>query len=312
MHGSETASEATRSLRVLELFCGIGGCSAAMTSPGRVVAALDISGAALEVYRWNFQHTTLQIGLDFVSASALRHWQADLWWLSPPCQPFTTRGLRRDSEDPRARSFLRIIDALETAAPTYLALENVPGFRGSRTHSRLRSVLDKLGYAVEEVVLCPTELGIPNRRQRLYIAAGLEGLAPMVPPPPVGRPLADYLDPDPSPDLWVEEDLIRRYRQALNIVDPDEATAVTSCFTSAYGRSPVRSGSYLWTPSGIRRFSPQEILRLLGFPPGFTLPPDLSTGVAWRLAGNSLSVPAVRFVLSAIPALRGDRPPYSR
>jgi site-specific DNA-cytosine methylase len=276
------------------------------------VAALDINETALEVYRWNYPHTTLPVNLDFVSASDLQSWNADLWWLSPPCQPFTVRGLRRDTEDSRTRSLLRLIDFLDVTRPSYLALENVPGFSGSQTHALLRSALDKLGYSVQELVLCPTELGVPNRRQRLYLVAGLEPLGPMSRLSPESRSLEDYLDPEPSLDLWVDEDMTDKYGRALSVVDVKEAAAVSSCFTSAYGRSPVRSGSYLETPSGLRRFSPQEILGLLGFPPDFRLPPTLSTQVAWRLVGNSLSVPAVRHVLSSIPELADRCSAYCR
>ena len=303
MDGHEVTRENDRQLRVLELYCGIGGCAAALTPKVQVVAAMDINQTALDVYRWNFPHTTLPVGLDFVEASSLRNWHADLWWLSPPCQPFTVRGLHRDSEDPRARSFLRIIECLPAVRPHYLAMENVPGFAGSHTHGLLREALDDLGYSTRELLLCPTELGLPNRRRRFYLVAGLTDLLPETRSPIEPPPLGAYLEPDPSPDLWIDEELVDRYRHALDIVDPESTAAVTACFTSAYGRSPVRSGSYLQTPTGIRRFSPLEIVRLLGFPPDFELPPDLSTQAAWRLVGNSLSVPAVRCVLSAIPEL---------
>jgi hypothetical protein len=114
----------------------------------------------------------------------------------------------------------------------------------------------------------------------------------------------------------VDPELVRRYEGALDVVDPDVPGAVTACFTAAYGRSPVRSGSYLALngPDGpgnpsdqprLRRFSPTEVLRLLGFPAAFTLPPDLPPEKAWPLAGNSLSVPAVRRVLSSLPELAG-------
>lgn len=33
--------------------------------------------------------------------------------LSPPCQPYTRRGARRDAEDPRASSFLHLISLLQ-------------------------------------------------------------------------------------------------------------------------------------------------------------------------------------------------------
>jgi hypothetical protein len=54
----------------------------------------------------------------------------------------------------------------------------------------------------------------------------------------------------------------------------------------------VRAGSYLRRGGVVRRFSPAEILRLLG-PPGFRLPATLARGNAWRQLGNSLSVRAV-------------------
>ena len=312
MDSSGTHLEATRSLRVLELYCGIGGCSAALSDRAEIVAAVDINTTALGVYRHNFPHTSLPINLEFISSEDLQRWNADLWWLSPPCQPFTVRGLRRDTEDPRTRSFLRMIDCLEVLRPTFLALENVPGFRGSRTHTRLRSVLDELSYSVHEVVLCPTELGVPNRRQRLFLVAGLTELQPMNHAGSEQEPLASFLDSEPSRDLWVDQGLVDKYGEALSVVDTQKPTAVASCFTSAYGRSPVRSGSYLETATGLRRFSPTEILRLLGFPSDFVLPDDLSTQIAWRLVGNSLSVPSVRHVLSAIPALADSGAPYSR
>ncbi|HUO86208.1 MAG TPA: hypothetical protein VM617_02365, partial [Thermoanaerobaculia bacterium] len=132
--------------------------------------------------------------------------------------------------------------------------------------------------------------------------------------PPPRRPLAELLDPQPAADLTVPQDLAVRSRHALDVVDADDPQAVTACFTSAYGRSPVRSGSYLaLAPApaeedvlpSLRRFSPSEILRLLGFPAGFRWPADLHREAAWHLAGNSLALPAVRAMLAAVPPLAG-------
>ena len=294
-----------RSLRVLELYCGIGGCAAALGSRAEVVAAVDIHEGALSVYRHNFAHPTVTATLDSLPTHRLLDWAADLWWLSPPCQPFTRRGLGRDDADPRTASLLSLISILPTAPPAFLALENVPGFQESRTHGLLLHKLTTLGYEVREEILCPSSLGVPNRRERYYLVAGREGLATIASPRAAERrPLVDFLDTSPTEELAVEPDLVERYRHALDIVDPRDTRAVAACFTSAYGRSPVRSGSYLQTSEGnLRRFSPAEILRLLGFPDGYWIPADLSLHQAWRLAGNSLSVPAVRQVLSVIPGL---------
>ncbi|MCA9186572.1 MAG: DNA cytosine methyltransferase [Planctomycetales bacterium] len=77
--------------------------------------------------------------------------------------------------------------------------------------------------------------------------------------------------------------------------------AISSCFTAAYGRSHVRSGSYLAMDDRFRRFAPREILRLLGYPDSFVWPEHLSLRQSWRLLGNSVSLRAVAHVLRAIP-----------
>lgn len=299
-------------LCVLELYCGIGGCAAALGGAAAVVAAIDIDRRALEVYRRNFPgHPALARTIEGLTAAELAGFRADLWWLSPPCQPYTRRGLGRDDQDPRAASLLTLIDRLRELGPNsprHLALENVPAFQGSRCHQRLLETLARGGYRHREGQLCPTELGVPNRRRRYYLVASRDGLPgdwspPAGAAPPAGT-LRPYLDGE-GDSLFMDQELVRRYRHALDVVHPDDPGAVTACFTAAYGRSPVRSGSYLdlagfGEPPRLRRFSPAEILRLLGFPAAFTLPPDLPPEKAWPLAGNSLSVPAVRRVLSSL------------
>ena len=290
-------------MRVLELFCGIGGCAAALDARVAEVLAVDQSPIALRTYRANFpRHRVLELHL----AAARTLPEADLWWLSPPCQPYTIKGRRRDLDDPRAASLVRVLELLAAAPPRELALENVPGFRGSRAHARLREVLDECGFLVAEQELCPTQLGVPNRRRRFFVAASR--LGPPAPPRRAGAvsALADHLDPEPDPELDVEPALLRRYEGALEVVDPADPGAIATCFASAYGRSPVRSGSYVLGPRGPRRFSPAEILRLLGFPAGFGFAPGTSRRQAWALAGNSLCVPAVRAVLATLPGYAAD------
>ncbi|HPM79468.1 MAG TPA: DNA cytosine methyltransferase [Candidatus Anammoximicrobium sp.] len=334
--------------RVLELFCGIGGCAAALGERAEIVAAVDINQVALSVYRHNFRHPVQVRAIESLPAQVCREYEADLWWMSPPCQPYTVRGRRLDVDDPRAESLLTVIPRIAQLRPRYVALENVPGFGGSRAHQRLRAMLDTNGYEVQEQFLCPTQLGIPNRRRRFYLVAGRSGSlrelrrgdrpaagdatggrgsqASTSAGP--GRPwlftVRQVLDADPPDQLWVSDELLGRYRTAIHVVDADDAQAESHCFTSSYGQSIGHSGSYLAgmrrerdstaddtlaslgetrLRGGVRRFSPQEILRLLCFPPAFRLPGSLTLRKAWELAGNSLSVAAVRHVLAAIPEL---------
>jgi site-specific DNA-cytosine methylase len=291
-------------LRVLELFSGIGGCAAALGSEADIVCAVDIGQTAMDIYRANFAHPTRIAAIESLPVSQWRQWNADLWWMSPPCQPYSVRGLGRDLDDPRAVSLVAVVDRLREVQPRCLAMENVPGFSGSRAHALITRTLRELGYDLREYLLCPTQFGIPNRRRRFYLAASRGApLADLAQRELPRRRLAEFLDDNVSADFTVPPGLLEQYRSAVHIVDADDPHAETHCFTSAYGRSPVRSGSYLRKGPAVRRFTPEEILRFLGFPDGSRLP-DQSPDRLWPLVGNSLSVVSVRAVLSTLPGLR--------
>jgi site-specific DNA-cytosine methylase len=299
-------------IRALELFCGIGGFAAAAAGTNlRVAGAIDQSPAALDVYRLNFPgHDAWQLNLENVTADELAVFGADFWWLSPPCQPYTVRGAGRDIEDPRALSFLRLLKIiagiLEEKLPTHLALENVEGFTRSEMRKRLVDLLSRRGFQIQECILCPTDLGVPMRRPRYYLMASRGHLSPpvVIADMPL-RPLGDYLDggdiSDIPDELHVSGDALAKFGKGFRIVDPKDPQAYTTCFTSGYGRSLMHAGSYLQCAGGVRRFAPEEIARLLHFPEGFRFPGRMTLRKKWHLAGNSLSVAAVRKVLEAFP-----------
>ena len=56
--------------------------------------------------------TFLQVNLEGVTPGALDKHQADIWLMSPPCQPFTRRGLQLHDADPRSASFLHLLQLL--------------------------------------------------------------------------------------------------------------------------------------------------------------------------------------------------------
>jgi DNA (cytosine-5)-methyltransferase 1 len=289
------------SVKVLELFSGIGGCAAAVEGFGEVVAAVDHDKAAQLTYAHNFDHPQHTWNLAGAKAAQFAPYQEALWWMSPPCQPFTVRGKRRDLDDPRCQALVRVLSIIETLKPPAVAMENVPSFRQSRARDRVLATLRGAGYSLREHTWCSSELGIPNFRTRYYMVAVRGELPAIAPAEPVGRPLSAYLDPTPAEDLFLDPELVERYRRALPVSDPSRATATTCCFTSAYGRSMVYSGSYVRDGGGIRRLAPHEIGRLLHLPQHFRFPDEISRQKAWSLVGNSVSVPVIRRLLATLP-----------
>ena len=291
-------------MRILELFSGIGAVALAREAGDEIACAVDINQSAMQVHRANFECPTLVQEISSLSDRQLANFGADLWWLSPPCQPFTRRGLQKDLEDARAKPLLRLISAIEQIQPANIALENVIGFENSDAYEQLVKSLDRAGYHYTAATLCSADFGLPNLRPRFFLVASQRG-EPTLHPASFCQQrarIAEFLDSETElvrwqEDLKVDSRQINEYRHAINVVTGDSEN--TRCFTSAYGRSVVRSGSYLTAGGGFRRFSPSEECRLLGFPREFHLPIDLSTNQLWKLIGNSVSIPCAQHVLAA-------------
>lgn len=285
-------------MRAIEWFSGIGGAAAALAGRAEVVLAVDQDAEADAVYRAWWGHPTRRWNVAGLKPAQVP--EAELWWMSPPCQPYTIRGRQRDLADPRSRAFVRLLELLDALAPPHVALENVPWFEGSEAHARLRELLSRHGYAVAEGTLCPSELGVPMQRRRFFLLASRT--LPVGPPARggVSRPLRAYVASPPPPDTEVAADVLERFGHALHRVDPRDEGAVAACFTGAYGHSPVYAGSYLAQGAAVRRFAPDEILALLGFPPHCALPDGLARRKRYKLVGNSVSVDCVRAVLQGL------------
>ena len=302
-------------VKVIEWHCGIGGAAAALGPSVQVIAAVDNHLDAISVYQKNFtNHKVYVKNIEKLTPRQVAQWGlADLWWMSPPCQPHTVLGRKLDLKDPRSASFIHLLKLIEALRPPNLALENVPGFAQSQSREALVNLLVKSGYSIFEEVVCPTLWGWPNRRQRFYLAATLDSSKGFLEPSETQIDEScsnslDFIDPDQdhNPELILNQEFMDRYQNAIQIVDRHESSVTTNCFTSAYGRSPTRCGSYLWLPdqSSARRFAPSEILSYLDFPKTYQLPQEMTLRKLWSLTGNSLALGATRRLLSRFYILK--------
>lgn len=290
-------------MRALELFAGIGGFAAAFPA-AEIVKAIDIDQTAHDVYLANFQHPFLIKEIASLPIDFFARLRADMWWMSPPCTPFTQRGTLRDLDDPRTHALIHLIQTVATLRPPLVCLENVVGFETSRAFQILHERWTKVGYFIQTCILCPSSLGWPNRRPRVYCIASLTRQPDIALPTSKAQSLSQFVErsitPDSHPALWLDQETVDRYLDAMDRISCADDSAVTACFAASYGKAIVRSGSYLETEMGYRRFSPREVARLLGFSDDFLLPATLSFKRQWHLLGNSLSLPAVRHVLNGM------------
>ncbi|KAF9096487.1 tRNA (cytosine-5-)-methyltransferase [Mortierella sp. AD031] len=163
--------------RVLEFYSGIGGMHYAFDKSGhkgQILKAFDINTTANEVYAHNHGKKQLaQRNIEAVPMEFYDKQQADVWLMSPPCQPYTRTGNQEGSKDTRAKSFLYLMDILPQMShpPNYILLENVKGFEESDSRDLLVEALTKAGYELQELLITPLQIGIPNSRMRYYCLA---------------------------------------------------------------------------------------------------------------------------------------------
>jgi DNA (cytosine-5)-methyltransferase 1/tRNA (cytosine38-C5)-methyltransferase len=210
-------------------------------------------------------------------------------------------GKGRTLGDPRSAAFKHLMDLLTEAKPKMFVLENVEGFLESDAFALLSQRLGTIGLEWRTFNLCPTQFGIPNRRPRVFVLASSNGVRSAAPPLVEPKPIINYLDSTEDESLYLSSEIIARHRLGMDIVVPE--SLASACFIGGYGKRFVGSGSFLQTSKGMRRFSPREISRLLGYPPDFAFPSDLPLKNQYKLLGNGLNIVVAEWALGQIGAM---------
>lgn len=288
-------------LTAVEFFSGIGAFSYAAKSHNiDVIAAFDQYALANDTFEHNFALRPNAKNLESINIDQIP--PADIWWLSPPCTPFSVRGKQKGLRDPRSRSFLNLIEYLPTLHPQFVMVENVAAFAESDAFEKLLSIVRECGYSTAAVQLCSTQFGVPMRRPRHFFVAARQGSNDWSIPLPATStklPLTDFLLKG-GDELLLKADVVTKYGDGFDIVTLSGEDDLI-CFTKNYARCMKASGSLLRLHDGrLRRFSPEEILQLMGFGIDFAFPEHIQLETRWRLVGNSVDVRAIDHLLKAV------------
>ena len=152
------------------------------------IAAFDHSDAANVVLKYNDElnqdylhinkNDAKAVSIERLTIKQLKspNYKADIWAMSPPCQPYTrNNALQKDDSDPRSKSFLHLCNLLTQLdfndRPKIIFLENVVGFEKSNGCRIFRKALAECGYMARHFHLDPTQVGLPNHRPRYFSIA---------------------------------------------------------------------------------------------------------------------------------------------
>ena len=313
-------------LRFIDLFAGIGGFRQALESLGlECVFSSEWDPQAQQTYSANYGE--IPHG-DITKIDEVNIPKHEIICGGFPCQAFSISGKQKGFEDARGTLFFDVVRIAKLHQPSVLFLENVKNFAShdnGKTLKTVLSILDEIGYDVYYKVLNASHYGAPTSRERIYLVCFRKDLKitsfkfPEASTTKVS--LQDYLDPDSETYKYV----IQRDDITLR-----EGVPLTPDLLGSYPQKPIRLGSIgkggqgerIYSPLGhaitfsaygggaasktgaylindkVRKLSPKECARVMGFGDKFIIP--VSDSQAYKQFGNSVVVNVVKAIMSEI------------
>ena len=156
-------------LKIGSLFSGYGGLDLAVQQVHDAEPAwhVEFDAAPSKILAHHWPHVPNLHDVTTVDWAQVE--PVDILTAGYPCQPFSTAGERRGTEDDR-HLWPHVATAAEALRPALIALENVRGHLTLGFDTVLAD-LDVLGYDVAWTIYPASAAGAPHRRDRLFILA---------------------------------------------------------------------------------------------------------------------------------------------
>ena len=173
----------------VEIFSGGGGLAVGLREAGfRTVAAVEVEPHAAATFKAN--HPTVQVFQQDIRTMTgemilpLASGRVDALAACPPCQGFSSLTSKWRRDDQRNALVSEVGRLAAEIRPRAIMMENVPGLakKGMPLLDELMTTLTDLGYETNWSVLQVANYGVPQRRRRLVLLAGLGFTIPMPTP----------------------------------------------------------------------------------------------------------------------------------
>lgn len=326
------AVEGTELYKSIDLFAGIGGIRIgfdnAFNDEIKTVFVSEWDKKAAETYRANF-FDGFDINGDITAIDEKDIPRHDILLAGFPCQAFSLAGQRKGFEDARGTLFFDVARIVKFHKPKVVFCENVKNLlnhdRG-KTFKVIKGVLEDLGYKVFHKILNSRNFGVPQNRERIYIVAFRNDIAPSVFVFPEKTNdkirIKDILEKEEvSPKYYLSDvyldSLIRHKRRheskgngfGYEIRALDDVAGAIVCGGMGKERNliidqrlrnfiPVTHIKGKINTEYVRRLTPREWARLQGFPDTFKL--VVADTHLYKQFGNSVSVPVIEAVAKEI------------
>ena len=275
---------------VAGLFAGIGGLEKGLAASGHHTELLcEIDPLARAVLAARFPG--IRVHDDICTLESLPR-RVDLLAGGFPCQDLSQAGRTAGITGARSGLVGEVFRLLSVRPVKNVLLENVPfmlQLAGGHAMEVILRSFEDLGYRWAYRVVDARSFGLPQRRQRVFFLAMLEGdPRDVLFADDAGVPeVVDYGEPIAFGFYWTEG--TKGLGWAANAVPTLKGGSTVG----------VPSPPAVWLPSGeIVTIGLRDAERLQGFPADWTLPAE-SVGrrsMRWKLVGNAVSVPVTKWL----------------
>ena len=302
----------------IDLFCGIGGFRLALEALGtRCVFSCDKDRQARKTYQANFGEEP-EGDITTIAADSIPDF--NILCGGFPCQPFSIAGKQRGFKDTRGTLFFEIARIIKAKQPEVVFLENVPNLARHDNGNTLRVILDTLdglGYNVHYQVLNAAYYGVPQIRKRIYFVCFRKDLqVDFSFPKPTFEDVAveDYPEENVDEKYYLDINSITFYKPDTDVRQLDtyrmgyigsisqgrRVYGVKGCAPTfvVSARGPAGSTEAYYINGRVRRLTPYESKRIMGFPDDFIFP--VKEERIYQQLGNSVAVPVVRMIAEKI------------
>lgn len=308
-------------LKLATVFSGIGAIEHAlekMNIPFETVFACEIDKNTRECYKANHIIKDEVFYEDIRNLDANQYkGQVDLFVGGSPCQSFSIAGLKAGLEDTRGTLFFEFARIVKEVQPKVFIYENVKHLlhhdKGN-TWKVIQDVFDSLGYDYKFKVLNAKNYGIPQNRERIFVIGFQKNFRETLPKKirdwsfPSPKKLEIYLQdlleaPQKISEKYYLSEKMKKYVLSLGTKGfynpPDIDRPIGHTLVATYYKMH-RAGvdNYVTTNGRLRRLTPRECLRLMGFSDSFKI--THSDTSMYKMAGNSIVVDVLVEVLKSI------------
>ncbi len=275
---------------VAGLFAGIGGLEKGLAASGHHSELLcEIDPLARAVLEARFPGIPLHD--DVCTLESLPR-KVDLLAGGFPCQDLSQAGRTAGITGARSGLVGEVFRLLNARPVKHVLLENVPfmlQLAGGHAMEVILRSFEELGYRWAYRVVDARSFGLPQRRQRVFFLATLEGdPRDVLFADDAGEPeVADNGESIAFGFYWTEG--VKGLGWAANAVPTLKGGSTVG----------VPSPPAVWLPSGeIVTVGLRDAERLQGFPADWTLPAEAVArrSMRWKLVGNAVSVPVAKWL----------------